>query len=135
MSRTVNDALYSVWRAMHTRCYDNSYHSYHRYGGRGIKVCSEWHSYQIFKRDMGTTYIVGVTLDRIDNDADYSLLNCRWLPKGENVKTLLVDPEKLLELYESGKYKQQDLADMLGTDQPHVSRILARGRKARAKSC
>ena len=131
---TINDRLYGCWRNMHVRCYDPAYHSYHRYGGRGITVCKRWHTYANFKQDMEHYYSPGLTLDRIDNDGDYSPLNCRWLPARENTKSLLVDPEKLLGLYEEG-YKQKELAEMFGTNQPHISRILAKGRKARAKPC
>lgn len=126
--------FYNTWKKMFTRCYDETYHSYHRYGGRGIVVVPEWHTFEIFKKDMFATWSKGLTLDRIDNDGPYSWLNCRWLPKGENVKTLLVDPEALLKLYETGQYMQKELAKMLGTDQPHVSRILARGRKSVKKN-
>jgi hypothetical protein len=72
----------------------------------------------------------GQTLDRIDNDSGYCQENCQWLSKGKNVKTLLVEPAELLAMYEKG-YSQQQLADMYGTDQPHVSRILKRARNGK----
>ena len=34
--------FYHVWTAMKSRCYKEKNASYHRYGGRGIKVCDEW---------------------------------------------------------------------------------------------
>jgi hypothetical protein len=121
--------FYNTWKKMHVRCYDPTYHSYHRYGGRGIIVDNRWHSFENFKADMLETWSRGLTVERIDNDVPYSRLNCCWLPKGENTKTLLVDPEKLLALYQTGRYLQKELAKLFGTDQPHISRILARGRK------
>lgn len=114
---------------MHVRCYDTGYHSYHRYGGRGIEVEERWHSYQLFKIDMQTTWQRGLTVERIDNDGPYSRLNCIWLPKKDNKKAPLVDPEKLYALYKTGKYLQKELAKLYSTDQPHISRILAKGRK------
>lgn len=126
-----NDYLYSTWQKMHTRCYNSNYHSYHRYGGRGIKVCDEWQSYERFKKDMQGTWQRGLTLDRIDNDADYSWLNCRWLPKSENRKPYLVNPYNLLEEYKAGS-SQKDLAKKYGTDQPHISRLLKKARNGTA---
>lgn len=125
---TLNDKLYSVWSAMHRRCYDRSYHSYHRYGGRGIQVCERWWVYANFKKDMGYAYTPGLSVDRIDNDGDYELNNCRWLPKSENRKPFKVDPQKLLQEYNSG-ILQKDLAAKYGIDQPHVSKLLKRARR------
>jgi hypothetical protein len=34
--------LYSIWKSMMARCYNPNDRGYHRYGGRGIKVCDEW---------------------------------------------------------------------------------------------
>lgn len=69
--------IYRHWVAMLDRMRPNNVR-YHRYGGRGIKVYKEWHSFEAFYRDMGSTWKPGLTLDRIDNDADYTPDNCRW---------------------------------------------------------
>ena len=34
--------LYATWQNMKRRCYDTNNTKYHRYGGRGIKVCDAW---------------------------------------------------------------------------------------------
>jgi len=39
---------YRKWTAMLGRCYDKKSVSYSRYGGAGITVCEEWHSFQNF---------------------------------------------------------------------------------------
>src|SRR6056297_436304 len=37
---------YRAWRAMITRCYNSNYPFFHRYGGRGITVCAQWHTFE-----------------------------------------------------------------------------------------
>jgi hypothetical protein len=88
------DALYYVYKEMKRRCYSPQISSYRYYGGKGIKVCSEWvKSYKTFKEwaiANGYKYIYGVTreerlsIDRIDSSKDYSPENCRWIPFKEN---------------------------------------------------
>lgn len=68
---------------MNKRCNNPNYESYHRYGGRGIKVCDRWKSFELFYNDMASSYKQGLTLERIENDKDYVPSNCRWATKKE----------------------------------------------------
>ena len=44
--------LHSIWKGMMSRCYDRSNSAFKYYGGRGIFVCSDWHSFETFAHDM-----------------------------------------------------------------------------------
>ncbi|MHB1439011.1 MAG: hypothetical protein ACYCXU_07575 [Thermoleophilia bacterium] len=72
-----NTRIYVIWCSMKQRCLNPNHHAYPRYGGRGIAICEEWMSFDKFYADMGERP-VGMSLDRINNDAGYSKENCRW---------------------------------------------------------
>ena len=75
--------LYSRWRAMLGRCENRKHRAWPNYGGRGIKVCDEWHQFEVFARDMGTTFEPHLELDRTDVDGHYEPSNCRWVTSAE----------------------------------------------------
>lgn len=77
--------LYNTWWNMMARCYVPIAPGFESYGGRGIQVSDDWHSFKKFANDMGGNKIAGKSLDRIDNDSDYSLTNCKWSSRSEQM--------------------------------------------------
>lgn len=70
--------IYRVWASMISRCSNPNDPAWKYYGGRGVQVTSEWTNFEGFYEDMGEGYQEGLTLERLDNEKDYSVENCVW---------------------------------------------------------
>ena len=82
----VKHRIYTIWYDMKARCYNAKNPHFNCYGGRGIKNCEEWlnseNGFQNYaKWSFENGYKEDLTIDRIDNDANYEPNNCRWVTR------------------------------------------------------
>jgi hypothetical protein len=76
---------YMSWSSMKSRCYNKSTPGYRYYGGRGVRVCSQWKkSFTNFLADVGRRPTPLHSLDRFpDRNGNYEPKNVRWATQVE----------------------------------------------------
>lgn len=69
------------------RCYEQNDIMYDNYGGKGIKVCDEWHDIEAFKKwAYSNGYKPNAQLKRRDTKKDYCPENCYFAYKNDEKK-------------------------------------------------
>jgi len=76
--KRLNKSTWFSWYDMLRRCYNTKSQRYYTHGSRGIYVCNDWkESFVNFYNDLGPKPD-GKTLDRVDNNSNYTKDNCKW---------------------------------------------------------
>lgn len=84
-AKNARPSFYNSWSNMKSRCLNKNHPKYHRYGGRGIKICDRWLTIKGFSEwALMSGWEKGMALDRINNDGDYCPKNCQWVSASEN---------------------------------------------------
>lgn len=77
----------SRWARMLSRCEDEDNPQYNDYGGRGIRVCDEWHDFNKFYSWCIENKLEShLQVDRTDNDGPYEPSNCSVVTRKKNAR-------------------------------------------------
>lgn len=70
------------------RCYDITDKAYRFYGEKGIGICEKWikNPCEFYQWSINNGYNRKLSIDRIDEEKDYSPENCRWISRSENAR-------------------------------------------------
>lgn len=118
-------AEYAVWRSMIARCENPRDKRFHRYGGRGISVCSRWRtSFPAFIEDVGERPAPGLSLDRINNDRNYEPSNVRWASRKEQMRNASINR---LVTYRALTLPLVEVCELVGANYKTVLSRLKRG--------
>lgn len=121
MSKT---PIWFVWMNMHERCRNPNNTEWENYGGRGIRVCEEWKSFEGFFEDMKMPPTPKHTIERVDVNGNYEKSNCVWathIEQGRNRRNNRV------VTYDGQTRCLTEWAELLGINDGVISRRLNRG--------
>ena len=114
-----------AWKQALNRCRNPRLRSWKDYGGRGIRVCSEWEaSFQAFFDYVGPRPSSKHSLDRIKVDGHYEPGNVRWATTREQSRNTRRNHIYMLD---GQAYFMADLAEKSGINHQTIKDRLRRG--------
>lgn len=135
--RTGQTKEYQTWAGMIKRVNDTNFKYYHRYGGRGITMCGGWrHNFSKFLEDIGKSPAKSYSIERIDNDGNYScgtcdecisngwISNCKWATEKEQASNK--SDNKILT-YNGESLTQEEWGRRVGLSGTIICKRLGRG--------
>lgn len=98
--------LRAIRKAMLDRCNNKNNKFFKNYGGRGINVCITWvlSLQNFYDWAIKAGWEKGLSIDRINNDSDYTPENCQWITVSENSSKNCV-----LGKYSKDKYDRNNI--------------------------
>ena len=121
---------YNAWVEMRQRCLNPKYKNFIGYGGRGIKVCKRWASFTEFFKDMGAKPSKEYSLDRKNNNGNYSPSNCRWATVAEqarnrrSTKLTLAKAKEIRKIHAEGKLLMREIAALFGVSRRNIGMVI-----------
>jgi hypothetical protein len=105
----IDPMVYFAWLGMKQRCNNPHNPAYPNYGGRGIKVCKRWENeFRNFEIDMGPHPGRGWSLERKNNNGNYTSRNCIWATRtiqnrnSRHVRLTVRDIKQIRKLFRPG---------------------------------
>lgn len=100
---------YQCWWNMLDRCSNPKNPAFRHYGGRGISVAVRWRDFDNFFEDMGPRPGLGYSIERIDNDGNYTPSNCKWATKEEQTRNQRFRQKPMTKKEALAIWKRQDM--------------------------
>ena len=108
---------------MKARCFIKTAKSYESYGGRGVTICDRWLDFWSFAMDVGERP-EGCSLERIDNNGNYTPENVRWATAKEQHRNRR---NSVFVLIDGVRYSAADLSDRHGLSVRAIKQRSAKG--------
>lgn len=122
--------IHAVWKTMRQRCLNPNSQKYHYYGGRGIKICDRWDSFENFFLDMAPTWQQGLKLERVNNNGNYEPTNCCWtthttqMRNTRKTKLTIEIAREIRKCYATGDFSHRILGNAYGVDKSIIGDII-----------